>query len=235
MPVRIEVRVTAVLTALTVTSGVIDAVSFLALGHAFAALATGNLLLLAFGVAGPGHLPVARPGMALAGFVLGAVGAHLVIARRLRQGRRWFAVGLLVESAVVTTAGAYSVATAGTGFPRASDAVVASVLITLAMGWRNRIVLQTRVPEMPTTLVQASLVRLIAGTHPPGTGPTALTGVQRVATVAGMFAGGLAGAASLAGGPGPVLLAVAGCTAVVALLYSRSPWLHPPKPADAAG
>jgi hypothetical protein len=47
------------MSALTVTAGAVDAVTFLGLGHVFAALATGNVLLLGFGVAGSGT-PIAR-------------------------------------------------------------------------------------------------------------------------------------------------------------------------------
>jgi uncharacterized membrane protein YoaK (UPF0700 family) len=54
--VRGEVRISVVMFALTVTAGAVDAVTFLGLGRAFATLATGNVLLLSFGVAdAPGY------------------------------------------------------------------------------------------------------------------------------------------------------------------------------------
>jgi uncharacterized membrane protein YoaK (UPF0700 family) len=54
-----EVRISIVMFALTATAGAVDAVTFLGLGRAFAALATGNVLLLSFGVANaPG---ISRP------------------------------------------------------------------------------------------------------------------------------------------------------------------------------
>ena len=44
----LEVRRTVVLTVLTVFAGAVDAVSFLTMGKVFCALATGNVLFLAF-------------------------------------------------------------------------------------------------------------------------------------------------------------------------------------------
>ncbi|MFB7668567.1 YoaK family protein [Kitasatospora sp. NPDC056138] len=229
-PSRVEIRITVVLTVLTVTSGVIDALSFLGLGHAFAALATGNLLLLAFGIAGAQGLPVARPAVALAGFLLGAAGAQVLVGHRLARGRRWFMAALLLESATICAAGLYTIATAGAAVPQGWHATVVFVLLTAAMGWRSRVVFEARIPDMPTTLAQTTLVKMItdiAFLHGAAAAP-GLTKAQRLATVLGMFVGGVVGAAALPYGLGAVLLAVAGCIALVALAYSRHPHLRSP-------
>src|SRR5947208_2762058 len=63
---------TRALLALTFTTGLVDAVSYLALGHVFAANMTGNIVLLGFGMAGSGGLPVLAPVISLATFLLGA-------------------------------------------------------------------------------------------------------------------------------------------------------------------
>lgn len=55
-----------VLLALTVTTGMVDAVSYLGLGHVFTANMTGNVVLLGFGIAGAGGLPVVAPLVSLA-------------------------------------------------------------------------------------------------------------------------------------------------------------------------
>ncbi|MFE1886946.1 DUF1275 family protein, partial [Streptomyces diastatochromogenes] len=92
---RREVRIVVVLFTLTVTAAAVDAVTFLGLGHAFAALATGNVLLLGFGVANAGT-PVARPAEALAAFAVGVAAAHTLVVRLHRRGRRWFTRALAV-------------------------------------------------------------------------------------------------------------------------------------------
>jgi len=55
---RHEVPVTVAMAVLTVTAGAVDAISFLALGQVFTALATGNLLFLAFALGGRDRFPL---------------------------------------------------------------------------------------------------------------------------------------------------------------------------------
>src|SRR5216684_2520797 len=61
-----------VLLGLTATTGVVDAVSYLALGHVFTANMTGNVVFLGFAAAGAPGLSPARSGAALLAFVVGA-------------------------------------------------------------------------------------------------------------------------------------------------------------------
>ncbi|MBO0900478.1 DUF1275 domain-containing protein [Cellulomonas sp. zg-ZUI222] len=65
--------VSAALLLLTAASGALDAVTYLALDHAFAANMTGNVLFLGFALAGAGDVPLAGTVVALAAFVVGAV------------------------------------------------------------------------------------------------------------------------------------------------------------------
>jgi uncharacterized membrane protein YoaK (UPF0700 family) len=61
------------LLALTFTTGIVDAVSNLALGRVFTANMTGNVVLLGFGLAGSGGMPVVAPLISLASFLVGAM------------------------------------------------------------------------------------------------------------------------------------------------------------------
>jgi len=72
------------LLALTFTTGLVDAVSHLALGRVFTANMTGNVVLLGFGIARSGGLPVVAPLVSLGAFLIGA-GAGGVLVRRLAQ------------------------------------------------------------------------------------------------------------------------------------------------------
>ena len=65
----------AILLAMTAVTGVVDAVSFLAMGHVFTANMTGNIVLLGFALAGAAGLSVSRSSVALIAFPAGAVGA----------------------------------------------------------------------------------------------------------------------------------------------------------------
>ncbi len=217
--------------ALTATAGAVDAVTFLGLGHAFAALATGNVLLLSFGIANAPGISIARPAEALAAFVAGVVAAHSVIGRVSGRGRRWFVIALAGEVAVVAGAGVYAAGVSGTqSLPEHATAIVV-VLLACAMGWRSRAMVEAGIPDMPTTAVQITLVKALTDVLPfPSRlpGPPVLVRARRAATVLGIFAGGATGALLLRLGPGPALLGIAAFEACVAALYSRAPRLRPP-------
>ena len=62
-----------VLCVLTVTTGLVDAVSVLGLGRVFTANMTGNIVFLGFAVVGIPGFSVARAVVAVVGFVVGAM------------------------------------------------------------------------------------------------------------------------------------------------------------------
>ncbi|MGW7255095.1 DUF1275 family protein [Streptomyces sp. NPDC054834] len=137
------------LCALTVTSGAIDAITFLGLGHAFATLATGNLLLLGFGVARAPGIAAARPAEAPAAFVAGATASQVLIARSSRRGRRWFVIALTAEVAVLCATGLYAVAADGTGQLPGHSVALTAVLLAFAMGRRTRVINEAGIPTCP--------------------------------------------------------------------------------------
>ena len=228
---RGEVRISIVMFALTATAGAVDAVTFLGLGRAFAALATGNVLLLSFGVANAPGISIARPAEALAAFVAGVAAAHAIVVTASGRRRRWYLVALAGEVAVIAGAGVYAVIVSGTqSLPGHARAIVV-VLLAGAMGWRSRTTVEAGIPDMPTTAVQVSLVKALVDVLSFRTGPArapALARARRAATVVGVFTGGVIGALLLRLGPGPALLGIAGIEACVAALYSRAPRLRPP-------
>src|SRR5437868_13220830 len=72
---------TRALLVLTFTTGLVDAVSYLALGRVFTANMTGNVVLLGFGIAGSGGLPVVAPLLSLVSFLLGAAAGGTLVKR----------------------------------------------------------------------------------------------------------------------------------------------------------
>src|SRR2546428_10181631 len=88
------------LLALGGVTGLVDAVSFLGLGHVFAANMTGNVVLLAFAVAGTPGLSMARSSTSLVAFLVGAaVGGRLGVAMAAAGRRRWLLTVALSETA----------------------------------------------------------------------------------------------------------------------------------------
>jgi uncharacterized membrane protein YoaK (UPF0700 family) len=76
------------LVLLTMTSGCVDAVSFLGLGQVFTAAMTGNTVLFGLAVAHTGGLFAGRYVIALLGFIIGAAIAA-VIVRRHQETTGW--------------------------------------------------------------------------------------------------------------------------------------------------
>src|SRR5437763_7080955 len=92
------------LLALTFTTGLVDAVSYLGLGRVFTANMTGNIVLLGFGVAGSGGLPVLAPLVSLGAFLLGAVGGGVLAERVGDRHPRHIASALAIEVSLIAVA-----------------------------------------------------------------------------------------------------------------------------------
>src|ERR1700688_4084824 len=63
----------SILLSMTAVTGMVDAVSFLSLGHVFTANMTGNVVFLGFAIGGAAGLSVSRSLMALICFGVGAL------------------------------------------------------------------------------------------------------------------------------------------------------------------
>ncbi|MFG2310450.1 YoaK family protein [Streptomyces sp. NPDC048566] len=211
---------TVVMATLTVLAGAVDAVSFLTMGHVFTALATGNVLFLAFAVADEGQTTVVLTATALVAFVLGTAAGARVTAGLVARRRHWFAAALAVEGVLLAAAGAMVLWRHGSGALTHDPDALAIAVVAFAMGLRADTALRAAVPGMPTLLVQMSLVRLVHGLAGafPADPPRGMTRVRLLATVLGIFVGGALGALITPWGTGRALLAVAAATLVVAVL-----------------
>lgn len=180
---------------------------------------TGNVVFLAFAVAGtPGH-SVARTLVSLLLFLAGAVlGGRVGLAvgsdhRRLLFVAGGTEVGLLLAAALVAVG--FDVES-GTPLARLYGVIV---LTALAMGFRNATVRQLAVPDLTTTVLTLTLTGLAAESSLAG-GPNTRLG-RRVAAVAAMFAGAALGAVLLRAGLQWPLLVSAGCVVGATLMYRR--------------
>ena len=72
------------LILLTVVTGVVDAVSYIALGHVFVANMTGNVVFLGFALAGASGLSAPASIAALGAFLVGAVAGGRIASRSPR-------------------------------------------------------------------------------------------------------------------------------------------------------
>ncbi|WP_328535284.1 YoaK family protein [Streptomyces sp. NBC_00344] len=235
-----ELRETVIMTTLTLVAGAVDAITFLTMGHVFAALATGNVLFLAFALADGGQVPVARSAVALSAFTVGVAVASFVAHRLVTH--RWFPAALVGEAALLGLAGTLALLRHGIGSLAHDPDLVVIAIVALAMGMRAAFVLRAAVPGMPTLLVQMSLVRLLADvvTHLrlPAGREAALQRLARIrlgATVGGMFLGGALGTLMVPWGTGRALIAVAAAVLVLSAVHFSQPRHRPPEAGEQPG
>jgi uncharacterized membrane protein YoaK (UPF0700 family) len=217
------------LLAMTLVTGLVDAVSYLVLGHVFVANMTGNVVLLGFALAGAPGFSIAASAVAIASFGAGAlVGGR--IASRLSHHR-----GRLLSTAAGTQTAFFAasvVLAALSGSPvTAAYRYPLIVLLALSMGIQNAAARKLAIPDLTTTVLTMTITGIaadsvIAG----GKGSRA---ARRLIAVAAMLVGALVGAALVIHAQAfyPLLIALT-VTAIVAataaLLGKPGPaWVHP--------
>src|SRR5712692_9725458 len=86
-----------VLVVVTFVTGMVDAVTYLAFGHVFAANMTGNIIVLGFALVGAGEISATASVVSLCSFIVGA-GASARLAAALQRTRdRWLLTMLASE------------------------------------------------------------------------------------------------------------------------------------------
>ncbi len=218
------------LLMLSVITGLVDAVSYLALGHVFVANMTGNIVLLGFALAGAPGLSVPASLAALAAFLLGAlaggrIGMHLHDhrGRHLRAATACAAPLLLIAFLVAVLVGQ----------PVSSSARYALLIpMGLAMGLQNATARRLAVPDINTTVLTLTLTGIAADSRLAG-GPGGHP-ARRLLAVATIFLGALVGALFVVNVDFSIPLALAAVlmasTALIAHRLSRDApsWARPP-------
>ncbi|MFG2115781.1 YoaK family protein [Streptomyces sp. NPDC048718] len=178
---------------LTVVTGLVDAVSYLALGHVFVANMTGNVVFLGFALAGAQGLSAPASASALAAFLAGAAaGGRFGTGRPAHRGRLLAATTALQALLV---AGALGVALAAHDRVGAAAQYPLIVLLGLAMGLQNAVVRRLGVPDLTTTVLTMTLTGLAADSAA-AAGAAPRPG-RRILSVLAMFLGALVGTALL--------------------------------------
>jgi uncharacterized membrane protein YoaK (UPF0700 family) len=206
---------TRALLALTFTTGLVDGVSYLGLGHVFTANMTGNIVLLGFGIAGGYGLPVLAPIVSLLAFLVGSGIGGVLVRRRGAVHYIHFCIAIGIEIGMLTATTIF--AAIKTPHIGAFAGYVVIALLALAMGVRNATVRKIAVPDLTTTVLTMTLTGLAADSKLAG-GDGRGT-VRRVVAVTTMLVGALVGALEL---KTSIVLPLATATVVAAvtgLLY----------------
>lgn len=216
-----ERRLVVAMAVLTTLTGLVDATSYLGLGHVFTANMTGNVVFLGFALGGAAGFSIAASLVALAAFLAGAViGGRLVRAdRTTRAAATVFGIqsGLLVASVVVAS----SVHDPRTGVGRWE----LLALLGAAMGLQNAAVRRLAVNDMTTTVLTLTLTGIAADSRlAGGTDPRIL---RRSVSVLLMLAGAAFGAAlkshSLLWAVAAAAVASVAATVWLKIIPSRTP------------
>lgn len=181
-------RVVALLLVLSVTTGLVDAVSVLGLGKVFTANMTGNIVFLGFALAGVAGFSWSTCLTALVAFMGGAaVAARIGSGSRAGSRRRWLLTIAAVEALLLWAAAACTLLPAGL------PVVLAMIALTaIAMGVRNATVRQLKVPDLTTTVLTLTVTAIAAdSTLAGGANPNV---ARRSLAVLAILSGALTGA-----------------------------------------
>jgi uncharacterized membrane protein YoaK (UPF0700 family) len=201
-------RLTLALVLLTGVTGVVEAVSYIGLDHVFAAVMTGNVLFVGFGLVDR-SIPVTGSAVALVAFALGALAGHRAnVALSRRRPERWLTYAVCGEGALIMVAALVALGLPADPAQQTPHRFAVIVVLAAAMGSRNVTVLRVAARDLPTTVV----TRALAGVFMlPSHGRAG----RQLASVAAMFVGALAGAFLLSWHPAAAL-AVAALLEIIA-------------------
>jgi len=184
------------LLVMTAVTGLVDAVSFLSLGHVFTANMTGNIVLLAFATAQVSGLSIARSLTALSAFLVGAILGGRVMTRASADSQiRFAAQAFLLEVAFLFAASFCGIGFRGDLLEDSFQPFALIALTALAMGTRNAAVRKLAIPDLTTTVLTLTFTGIGADSSiANGNNPRL---ARRVEAVVAMFLGAALGAVIL--------------------------------------
>ncbi|MDH6140185.1 MULTISPECIES: YoaK family protein [Kitasatospora] len=209
------------LLGLTLLSGMVDAASYLILGHVFVANMTGNVVFLGFALAGAPGFSVTSQLVALAAFAVGAFLGGRLLGPLGHRGRVLVRAGL-AETVLLAAAALVLVVdpVAEAGSSDSSRYLTIAVL-AVAMGIQNALVQVIAVPGLTTTVLTRTITAVF--TDSGRTGRFQEQGGRQLLSVLTLAGGAVTGAALVLHSDQPTAVAVpAGLAAVVTLGAARS-------------
>ena len=204
---------------MTVVTGLVDAVSYLGLGHVFTANMTGNIVLLGLALAGGPRLSIARPLTSVFAFSLGGVAAGRLHVALSRGTRRRYVLAAAALEAILLCAGALACGRIDVAADRSGIRVYTAIVLTAAaMGLRTASVRRLAVADITTTVVTSDLAALAVDSSLAG-GNNLRIG-RRVGSIFSMLAGAAIGTLLLSFGPAVLLMCGAVSVLAAACAYA---------------
>jgi uncharacterized membrane protein YoaK (UPF0700 family) len=197
-------RLVGALLILTAVTGLIDAVSYLRMGHVFVANMTGNVVFLGFALQPGSGLSLPASAVAIGGFLVGALAGGRLAVHLADRPTAWLRAAFTTQAtilAVVTLLGGLGVLSY-TGH----RALLTIAVLGAGFGLQNATVRHLAAPDLTTTVLTLTLTGLAADSHLAG-GPGARPH-RRLGSILAMLTGAAVGT---------ILLRIANPTTVIAL------------------
>jgi len=177
------------LVAMTLVTGLVDAFSYLVLGHVFVANMTGNVVFLAFALAGAPGFSILASLVALGSFVLGSFGGGLLGSRLGQHRGRLLSVTAALQTFLLSAAVVLAVLSGNPAPAGYSYGLI--IVLGIAMGLQNATARKLAVPDLTTTVLTLTIVGISADSRLAG-GSGSRAG-RRLIAVAAMLVGALVG------------------------------------------
>jgi uncharacterized membrane protein YoaK (UPF0700 family) len=220
---------TPLLLALTIVTGLVDSFSYLVLGHVFVANMTGNVVFLAFALAGAKGFSIVSSLLAIVAFLVGSLAGGALISRMGSNRGRLFSASTILQVLLV---GIAAIVTLFSPNPVPSTfGYVLIAILAITLGIQNTAVRKLGVPDLTTTVLTLTITGIGADSRIVG-GSGSKAG-RRLLSIAAMFLGAFIGTLLiLYVSIGYPLLIVSAITVVVASLarvFSRGnpAWVSP--------
>ncbi len=178
------------LVGLTAVTGLVDAFSYLVLGHVFVANMTGNVVFLAFALAGTGGFSALASVVAIACFAAGALAAGRLDRELASSRERLLGVTTAVQAVLVAAAVIMAALTAQPVPAGLRYALI--VVLAAAMGAQNATARKLAVPDLTTTVLTLTITGIAADS--PLASAKGARAARRLISVAAMLLGALVGA-----------------------------------------
>ncbi len=179
----------ALLVAMTLVTGLVDAFSYLVLGHVFVANMTGNVVFLGFSLGGAAGFSITASLLALVCFILGSFGGGFLGTQLGHHRGRLLSVAAAVQTLLLAVA---AILVTLSGNPvRAEYQYGLIIVLGLAMGLQNASARTLAVPDLTTTVLTLTIVGMAADSRLAG-GSGSRAGRRLIAVVA-MLVGALVG------------------------------------------
>jgi len=216
------------LVMMTLVTGLVDAFSYLVLGHVFVANMTGNVVFIAFALAGAKGFSIPSSLIALASFIVGTLGAGRIVNRlNLNRGRLLFSITGI--QAIFLAAG-FILSLIYRSSISSYYQYGLIIALGVSMGMQNSAARKLGVSDLTTTVLTLTITGIGADSRFVG-GSGSNVG-RRVTAVFAMFFGALLGSLLIlySSFVFPILIAFS-LIAVVALLTGvlsnqKSDWFH---------